>query len=1133
MRCVSTAKESNREEMNHVKARPTEGGTIRVQNAEGDPGTTAQIVVQNQVDYEPKVSVIIPVYNVEGYLRECLDSVVNQTLKEIEIICIDDGSTDSSLSILKEYAQSDSRISVLQQKNLHAGIARNTGIAVARGKYLSFLDADDFFELRMLEDCYSLIEKEGSEILFYQYWNYNDETHEPEQVRGINKRFTKGESVTLPTISARKELMTMCNPMPWNKLIRHQLIKDAGIRFQSQSASNDVYFSLSSLSCSKKITLFYKPYVYYRYNRKGSLKNTRDKNPFDFYKAYEAVYKMLRKKGLYKTYQETFLTSLVSSSLWTLAHTEKAHREVKEFIKNVIVPKFIRGREDLLSADLIRNLVRVKYPDLIVSLTSYPARIGTVNQTIESLLKQSLKPDKLILWLAPEQFPNKEADLPQELLDLQNQGLTIDWYHDIGSYKKLIPTLRKYPDAIVVTADDDLIYHTDWLRKLYEAYDKKKKIIYVHRITRLFIRNGKLRVLDRQKYLQNDKYYFPSLCKASAFNKLSGGAGALYPPHCFHKDIFDEKKFKKLAPTSDDVWFWLQALRNGYLVEALENGDTNLQYIPGTQQIGLTKINDCAGCKVFYEHLNNIVKYYPELSKIFKNAAWKNTKIINQILEKHRTLCKAKLQAWCRRVTGDPFFNIENPKTFNEKIQWLKLYDSTPIKTKLADKYLVRKWVKEKIGERYLVPLLGVYDRFEDIDFEKLPNQFVIKCNHGCGYNIVVKDKSQLDLSDAKLKVNKWMRENFAFKNGVELHYRDIEPKILIETYLENEGTSDLYDYKFWCFNGQVAYIQFLSERNLSGLKMAFYNRRWEKQNFVYSHPLDTKTIPKPANLELMIQLAEKLASEFSHVRVDFYLLNDGTIKFGEMTFTSASGVCQWNDQQINISLGQKIKLPTLAYDIDTGEYYKPRKASRLSSYLRFLLNWYKKTNLLKSVESLRERHILKQLSEMRIDIKNFGTKENKVAIQAQNSTISAPGWFKNAQGEGCSLAGCEERGRIKIRTIKDGRLELKFMGPDKRFKGTRFPVWSDYKSIKIDGTEVLSSPVAVWHDKAWFYKVPVKDWQEILVEYERQAHPYSREDLKETILRLNPTWDAIQENIDALTDEVYKTISQANTPLN
>lgn len=291
---------------------------------------------------------------------------------------------------------------------------------------------------------------------------------------------------------------------------------------------------------------------------------------------------------------------------------------------------------------------------------------------------------------------------------------------------------------------------------------------------------------------------------------------------------------------------------------------------------------------------------------------------------------RTELERWHKKKTGLQL-NLNNPKTFNEKIQWSKLYDSTPIKTRLADKYLVRDWVAEKIGEQYLIPLLGVYDSFDEIDFDKLPKQFIIKCNHGSGYNIIVKDKSKLDLNDVKAKLDKWIVENFAFKNGCELHYRDIPPKIIIEKFIENKTSGgDLYDYKFWCFNGKVEYIQFLSERNIDGLKMAFYDKNWNKQDFVYSHPLDKKNIEKPSNLDKMIKLAEVLSADFNHVRVDFYRMDDGKLYFGEMTFTSASGVCKWNDEKINRYFGKLFKLPKLAYNIDTGEYYKYKFHSQL-----------------------------------------------------------------------------------------------------------------------------------------------------------------------------------------------------------
>lgn len=315
----------------------------------------------------------------------------------------------------------------------------------------------------------------------------------------------------------------------------------------------------------------------------------------------------------------------------------------------------------------------------------------------------------------------------------------------------------------------------------------------------------------------------------------------------------------------------------------------------------------------------NLVKSVQKNLSMVRTEANNNFTVIQERLLSVTDFKKA-LEIWYRSKTGC-LLNLDNPTTYNEKIQWLKLYDSTPEKTRLADKYLVRDWIAEKIGEEYLVPIIGVYKKFEDIDFDKLPNQFVIKCNHGSGYNIIVKDKSQINIDDVKNKINKWMRENFAYRYGYELHYRDIEPKIIIEKYIENQGTNDLYDYKFWCFDGKVYYIQFLSERNLDGLKMAFYDKKWNKQNFVYDYPLDVKNIEKPDNLNDMIKLAEKLSKGFSHVRVDFYRMNNGKLYFGEMTFSSASGVSKWNDESINKKFGDLIKLPSKIYDLDKKQF--------------------------------------------------------------------------------------------------------------------------------------------------------------------------------------------------------------------
>ena len=258
--------------------------------------------------------------------------------------------------------------------------------------------------------------------------------------------------------------------------------------------------------------------------------------------------------------------------------------------------------------------------------------------------------------------------------------------------------------------------------------------------------------------------------------------------------------------------------------------------------------------------------------------------------------------------------DLDHPETCNEKIQWLKLFGATPEKTRLADKYAVREFVRERIGEKYLVPLLGVYGRFGDIDLASLPRRFVLKCTHGCKYNVIVKDKTELDVAGTRAMVDGWMTVNYAFVGSPELQYRDIPPRIVAEQYLENAG-GDLYDYKFWCFEGKVGYIQFLSERNLGGLKMAFYDREWNKQPFVYDYPLDEKTIPRPDNLDLMIELAERLSAGFCCVRVDFYRLDDGSVYFGEMTFSPRGGNLMWNDPTVDHRLGALFDLPKQAYD--------------------------------------------------------------------------------------------------------------------------------------------------------------------------------------------------------------------------
>ncbi|MCD8396884.1 MAG: hypothetical protein LUD12_06855, partial [Lachnospiraceae bacterium] len=267
-----------------------------------------------------------------------------------------------------------------------------------------------------------------------------------------------------------------------------------------------------------------------------------------------------------------------------------------------------------------------------------------------------------------------------------------------------------------------------------------------------------------------------------------------------------------------------------------------------------------------------------------------------------------ELGAWYESVHGYQM-NFKNPSTLNEKIQWLKLYDSTPIKTKLADKYAVRGWVKEKLGEDVLIPMIGIYECYEDIDFAHFPDQFVLKMSHGCGMNQIVTDKNSFSVNASRKKFDYWRKVYYGLDERQELHYRDIPHRIIAETYLE-DLSGYLTDYKVYCFNGTPVFIQVIKNR-FGQSEMSFYDCNWNVMPFYHSYynKGDGKD-PRPEQLEQMVYMSSQLAEGFSLVRVDWYLIGSKQIYFGEMTFTPASGARHWLPDGYDRILGESIILP-------------------------------------------------------------------------------------------------------------------------------------------------------------------------------------------------------------------------------
>ena len=249
--------------------------------------------------------------------------------------------------------------------------------------------------------------------------------------------------------------------------------------------------------------------------------------------------------------------------------------------------------------------------------------------------------------------------------------------------------------------------------------------------------------------------------------------------------------------------------------------------------------------------------------------------------------------------------NLENPKFFTEKIQWIKLNEKNQLYTIYSDKLLVRDYIEEKIGSRYLIPLLGVYGKFDDINFEELPESFVIQCNHDSGSTFVVNDKNDINIKEFKSFFNYRWKENY-YHFTRERHYDGITPKIMITLMLGD--SKGINDYKFFCFNGKVKYIQVDSSR-FSGHQRSVFDIEWNRLDFKWRYEHCEPIPDKPNELKKMIDICEKLAEPFYFVRVDLYYV-DGKIYFGEMTFTPVSGYEKFEKDEYDLEFGSSLILP-------------------------------------------------------------------------------------------------------------------------------------------------------------------------------------------------------------------------------
>ena len=258
--------------------------------------------------------------------------------------------------------------------------------------------------------------------------------------------------------------------------------------------------------------------------------------------------------------------------------------------------------------------------------------------------------------------------------------------------------------------------------------------------------------------------------------------------------------------------------------------------------------------------------------------------------------------------------DLVNPKTYNEKLQWLKLYDRRSVYTTMVDKYAAKEYVANIIGEEYIIPTLGVWNKPEEIEWDKLPNQFVLKCTHDSGGLVVCRDKAKLDREVAKEILRKSLKRNY-YKAGREWPYKNVPRRILAEKYMEDTSVNDLPDYKFFCFDGDVKALFVGTERGSGDVKFDYFDAEFNHLDLVQEHPMSGKDFPKPEHFEKMKELASKLSKGYPQLRVDFYNIN-GYIYFGELTLFHHGGVIPFHPESWDSVFGGWIKLPPKTFNL-------------------------------------------------------------------------------------------------------------------------------------------------------------------------------------------------------------------------
>ena len=560
----------------------------------------------------PLISIVMPVYNTQDYLSECLASLSAQRFKDFEVIFVDDGSTDGSLAILEEFAAKEQRASIVRQKNAGAGAARNKGLELALGEFVIFLDSDDIFSPKLLSTALDTIQGKGqgaggesqpADVAAFNFSQFDEFGNEKKRV-GVHVDWLKTKANPFCYTDCPDCIMSIVNPTPWNKLYRRQFLLDAGLRFDEIPSTNDIAFAAVSIASAKSVAYTTKSLLKYRFGRSDSTRWRTARNPKNVVFAVESAVSQAQELPYANEIKGAIRRFAIDNYLNVMGRYELDFDSpsVKEYYDHVH-HKFSSPEYAELSFsdfseyphlyqdfDAVRRhafdeMGKLRARRLIVSLTSYPARIGYVATALASILEQERHADLVVLYLAASQFPGGIASLPDDLAGMVDRGeVELRWCDaDLGPHKKYFYALQEFKDDVVVTIDDDLIYHKSLLKRLWKSYLQFPHAISAAR-THLITRSDDGEPLPYKEWLKSEMDY--PLHVPSMQLIATGAGGILYPPNSIADTFLDESLIRELCPHADDLWLKAAQMVSGTpVVRATKN--LGLRYIEGSQDSAL------------------------------------------------------------------------------------------------------------------------------------------------------------------------------------------------------------------------------------------------------------------------------------------------------------------------------------------------------------------------------------------------------------------------------------------------------------------------------------------------------------------------------------------------------------------